>query len=754
MKKKQNTDNLQPDIALLKDKVKYFLAIRKSLLHTKDVSTSNYPGNSGSTNSISKNVTAAIKYLYSVMPSFVLNNIITRQLIRLCIVLINHLEARIKSKAVNPLSLFEQDLPTTFDMPGIDENPTVSIVIPVHNKYHYTHRCLYSILKNSSGINYEIIIADDASSDETKLIGTNVKNIKVARNESSLGFLGNCNNAALLAEGKYLLLLNNDTVVQPNWLNALLNTIENNDSIGMVGSKLVYPEGVLQEAGGIVWSDGSGWNYGKLGVPDAAEYNYVKEVDYISGAAVMLRADLWKQLGGFDTRYTPAYYEDTDLAFEVRKLGFKVVYQPLSVVVHFEGISHGTDTGSGIKKYQLINQQKFIDKWKNTLEQEQSPNEQFLFKARDRSRHKKTMLFIDHHVPEFDKDAGSKSCFQYLNLFVKMGINVKFIGDDYLQREPYTSTLQQLGIEVLYGSEYQQGWQSWVNKNSEYIDWVFFNRPFVTAKYINFIKANTQAKLIYFGHDLHYIREERQYSITHDKQLLKSAQNWKKMEWDIFSKSDVVLYPSNEEINIIHQQDAQLNAHVLPLSIFENATAYSEKYDLLNKSDLLFVGGFNHPPNEDAVLWFANEIFPLILAKNPQIKFNIVGSKVTAAINQLASPQIIVKGFVSDEKLKQLYKSCRVVVAPLRYGAGVKGKIIEAVYHQCAIVTTPIGIEGIENTEQLITVAQTPSEFAQAVLDLYNNDERIAQIYERSPDYIAAHFSEKRIMEYVKNTIL
>lgn len=752
--KKQDTHTAGPDFAVLTDKVKYFLAIRKSALHAAGVQTGGPQNNQkGISGWIKRAVRKSAKLFFKAMPSFVLNNAVSRQLYKLLIILINKAEERILAKLVTPLVLFEQDVPETFSMPEA-ATIQVSIVIPVHNKYHYTHRCLYSILKNTTGITYEVIIADDASSDETTSIQEKIKNLKVARNEKSLGFLGNCNKAAELAQGKYILFLNNDTVVQPEWLTTLVDTIEGNETIGMVGSKLVYPQGLLQEAGGIVWSSGSGWNYGKLGLPDAAEYNYVKEVDYISGAAVMIRATIWNDLKGFDTRYTPAYYEDTDLAFEVRRLGYKVVYQPASVVVHFEGISHGTDTGTGIKRYQVINQQKFIDKWKQVLETEQYPNEQFLFKARDRSRGKKTMLFIDHYVPQFDRDAGSKSCFHYLNLFVKMGLNVKFIGDDYLYHHTYTSALQQLGIEVLYGSEYQQGWQNWVKEHAADLDYVFFNRPHVTAKYIHFIKANTQARLIYFGHDLHYLREERQYIITKDKNLLQSAQSWRQVEWDIFAKSDVVLYPSNEEINIIHQQDAGVNAHVLPLNIYTKSTAFSESYSQLNKRDLLFVGGFNHPPNEDAVLWFVGEVFPLILAQNPDIKFNIVGSKMTQAILDLASSQVIIKGFVSDAELKQLYKECKVVVAPLRYGAGVKGKIIEALYHRCSVVTTPVGVEGISNNEQLITVAETAATFAQAVVDLYNNDHRIAKIYEEAPAYIERYFSEEGVRQLVQSKIL
>ena len=215
------------------------------------------------------------------------------------------------------------------------EHPTVSIVIPVYNQIHYTYACLLSILENTKDVTYEIIIADDVSTDATKELSLYAENLVICRNKTNQGFLRNCNQAAKAARGKYVMFLNNDTQVTPGWLSSLVNLIESDPTIGMVGSKLVYPDGRLQEAGGIIWSDGSGWNYGRLDDPEKPEYNYVKDVDYISGAAILLSTDLWKQIGGFDELFAPAYCEDSDLAFEVRKAGYRVVYQPLSKVIHF-----------------------------------------------------------------------------------------------------------------------------------------------------------------------------------------------------------------------------------------------------------------------------------------------------------------------------------------------------------------------------------------------------------------------------------
>lgn len=623
------------------------------------------------------------------------------------------------------------------------ENPAVSVVIPVYNQIHYTYACLLSILENTQDVTYEIIIADDVSTDATKELSLYAENVVVCRNQTNQGFLRNCNNAAKAARGKYVMFLNNDTQVTPGWLSSLVTLIESDPTIGMVGSKLVYPDGRLQEAGGIIWSDGSGWNYGRLDNPDKPEYNYVKDVDYISGAAILLSVELWKQIGGFDDRFAPAYCEDSDLAFEVRKAGYRVVYQPLSKVIHFEGVSNGTDVnGTGLKRYQVENSKKLKEKWADEFKKQcvntGNPNP---FRARERSQGKPVILVVDHYVPTFDKDAGSKTTYQYLKMFLKKGYAVKFLGDNFLHEEPYSTALQQMGVEILYGTEYQTGIWDWIIKNKDEIDFAYLNRPHIAVKYVDFLKKNTDIKLIYYGHDLHFLREYREYELTGDIQKKRDSDYWKSIEFSLMEKTAVAYYPSYVEENAIHAVKPEINVKAITAYVYEKFLDHIDM-DFAKREGLLFVGGFAHPPNADAVLWFAREIFPLIREKL-EVPFYVVGSKVTDEIKALEQPGngIIVKGFVTEEELAGLYAGCRLVVVPLRYGAGVKGKVVEAVYNGSVIVTTSIGAEGIPEAERVMRVADEPEHFAAETVRLYNDTDACRSMCMATQEYIRDYFS-------------
>jgi len=257
--------------------------------------------------------------------------------------------------------------PQPIILPAVAE-PTVSIVIPIFNKVLYTYNCLLTVQKYDPEISKEIIIVNNASSDATiDLLDQLQGPFQVINNQDNKGFVEACRQGAAIAKGKFVLFLNNDTQVLPGWLANMVKVMADEPKVGITGSKLIYPNGRLQEAGGIIFSDASGWNYGRLQEPTEPKYNKNREVDYCSGASLMIRTALWEQIGGFDLRYAPAYYEDTDLCFATRAAGYKVIYCHDSEVIHHEGITAGTDIQTGYKAYQAINRKKFQAKWWEVL---------------------------------------------------------------------------------------------------------------------------------------------------------------------------------------------------------------------------------------------------------------------------------------------------------------------------------------------------------------------------------------------------
>lgn len=628
------------------------------------------------------------------------------------------------------------------------DNPVVSIVIPVYNQFSYTYNCLKSIYAHSGDVTYEIIVADDMSDDLTMRLSDIVENIRIIHNKTNMGFLRNCNNAAKYAIGKYLLFLNNDTQVQGNWLQPLIDLIERDSTIGMVGSKLIYPDGRLQEAGGIIWKDASAWNYGNCQNPAAPEFNYVKEVDYISGASIMIRTFLWKEIGGFDERYVPAYCEDSDLAFEVRKHGFKVMYQPLSTVVHFEGVSNGTNDAEGIKHYQRVNVQKLYEKWKDELESEQGKNGTNVFRARERTQKRKVLLMIDHYVPQYDKDAGSRTLFHYLKIFVSQGYSVKLIGDNFYKHEPYTTTFQQMGIEVLYGAYYAENWENWIKRNGKEIDYVWLNRPHISIKYIDVLKEYTQAKIMYYGMDLHFLRVQREYEVSQDKALIKASKEWQEKEFYLMERADMSYTLSDVEVDVVHKIEPEIPMRVIKTFAYEQFRE-DVPSDFQQRADIMFVGGFTHTPNEDAMLWFVKEVFPFI-SRRMDITLYIVGASPTAKIMNLKSKNVVLKGFLTDNELQELYDSCRMVVAPLRYGAGIKGKVLDAMYNGLPVITTSIGAEGIVGIDDIIAVEDDKERFADRLCELYETPEELERLSMMGQKYMRENFSMEAVWDVIQ----
>lgn len=621
----------------------------------------------------------------------------------------------------------EQPTVETIAMPEY-ENPKVSLVIPLYAHAELTRACLHSIREHTAHVRYEVILVDDAADEDTKRLLDGVTGARIIHNEQNLGYIRSVNRGAAAAKGRWLVICNNDTEVTRGWLVAMLACAESADDVGVVTPKFVYPDGTLNEAGAIVWRDGTGMNYGRGDVADHFQYEYRRETDYGSAAALMVSAGLWQEVGGFDKRYLPMYYEDADLCFEARERGLRVLYEPEAVVIHIEGATAGNDVASGHKRHQERNRSKFVEKWRHRLESEHlrdAPTNVRVAANRHRGPH---VLVVDHLVPMWDRDAGSLRMFKIVQALIGLGARVTFMPDNFTPMQPYTRALQRMGVEVLYGQ---------VNVNAELetiaprLSMVILSRPHVASRWLDTVREYAPSVAVaYDTVDIHWLREARRNAIGttpsgalnvsngQARALGARAYALRELELAMIRATDATLVVTDAEREQIERDVPKAKVLVVPMvHDVEPGVPPPE-----NRSGIIFVGGFQHLPNVDAAVHLVKDVMPAVWRELGDVRVTIVGSHPPPDVQALASPRVDVTGWVED--LQPLLDGARLMVAPLRYGAGMKGKITQALSVGLPVVTTPIGAEGLEREgEDCLLIASDPQKLAAHAIRAYRDDE-------------------------------
>ncbi|MBC7339106.1 MAG: glycosyltransferase [Firmicutes bacterium] len=612
------------------------------------------------------------------------------------------------------------------EWPSQPGEPDVSIVIVNWNGLGMLQTCLEAVRANSGPAErYEIVVVDNGSTDGSAEFLAAQADVRLVSNTSNVGFTLASNQGAEVARGRYLVFLNNDTRPQPGWLDALIAAAAPPD-VGAVGAKLVYPDGRLQEAGGIIFADGSGWNYGRGSNPDLREFSEPGDVDYCSAAALLVKAHVFWAAGAFDPRYAPAYYEDSDLCFAIRNRGWRVIYEPRAVVQHVEGATAGRDLTSGLKRYQVVNKQKFVDKWAAVL-QRQYPARLECVPLAARRVPPLRILVVDVVPPVYDRASGSQRLFQIVQMLLEEGHSVAFFCWKSSGLETYVSLLRRMGVVVVGGDDVRGGEQGKLERLAVLLASFAPNVVWIEGYQLAALctpvvrQVAPEACLVLDTVDLHFVRERRLEEVGGNP----TGGGWQRTrdeELSACANADVVITVTELERDLVRSLVPAVRVAMIP-NVHEPHPIGSS---FSRRSGLIFVGNFFHHPNLDGVGWFLEAVWPLIVREEPAMTMRIVGNAPPPVLRQLCSQaelaggSITLIGYVPD--VLPYLGEARVSVAPLRAGAGMKGKIAEALAAGLPVVSTSVGAEGMGLQDgKHVLIADNPEAFAEAVLRLYRD---------------------------------
>ena len=595
--------------------------------------------------------------------------------------------------------------------------PRATIIIPVHGEWHWTERCLRSLEHTEASYLAEVVVVDDASSDETIINLQRFSWVKVLPAPINLGFTKACNFGAAGVTTEFILFLNNDTEVLPGFLTSMFECMDSESDVGIVGSKLIYPDGTLQEAGSIIWNDGTGHNYGKHEDINNFKYLTPRNVDYCSGASILVRTQLFRRLGGFDEQYAPAYYEDVDLSFQARAIGFHTRYEPNSVVIHHEGGSHGRDVTVGLKAYQVSNRDKFCKKWKTELTKYSAPGSISL-QAASQSGHmvRQIVLWVEPSFITPQKDAGSLRTFEILLLLKDMGLEIFHLSE---YDDPLGSSadfLRRSGMTVLAGKKHAQ---ELLDDPSYFVAFIVVARAASANSWFHWIRAiHAEIPVLFDTVDLHHVRELKQAEIEKSEAIRLRSIETRRIELFLLNNVDATIVVSEKEKQYLEELSPDSKIVVVGTihRLVRSVIPFSER------RGLLFVGSFAHTPNADAVEWLVENVWEHLSPKIKEDGLDIIGKNPPEHLVKNAPKGIRFHGWV--ESTDPYVDNARLSIAPIRFGAGIKGKIGEAWARGLPVVGTSIAFDGMINSNSTdFYSSDDPVKLAELVNLVYSSED-------------------------------
>ncbi|WP_339745642.1 glycosyltransferase [uncultured Rubinisphaera sp.] len=624
------------------------------------------------------------------------------------------------------------------------ENPAVSIILVLYNRAELTFQCLQSILA-SVKTSMEVVIYDNGSNDLTNSLLDRLENVVVIRGKENIGYVQAVNRAAEASQGTYLLLLNNDTQLISGAIETGIEDLESDPTIGGVGARLILPDGLLQEAGSIIWSDGSTQGYCRGKSAEHYEAMFLRTVDYCSAAFWLMRRNVFEQFGGFDEGFSPAYYEEVDLCSRMNQAGLRQVYDPRIVVLHYEFAS--SKSADAAIKLQVAHRTRFVSRNQNYLSQQFSKAPGNILAARTTHQRNRRILMIEDRIPHPELGSGFPRSNLMLHCLVELGYEVTLFAAVNF-KENWNTAYRDIphSVEIVQGQDAPSIADFLIERQNHYRA-VIISRPH-NMENINHILTNrpdllSGTKLVYDAEAIFSIREIERLRLAGVNVSEQKRLEMLNAELQIAEKADSILAVSEGEAQLF--RDLGKEVHVLSHAIPKPAY----KPEISSRQGLLFVGAVHDvgSPNAKSLVWLCEEILPAIKAQSGRFpSMTIAGMMLEQTQAYCRTKQCNVLGRVDD--LSEVYQSARVFVAPTQFAAGIPLKIIEAAAHGVPVVATSVLANQLGWTHGCeLLVADSPEEFAVCCLKLQQNDTLWSNIQNEALRAVERDYSKSAILK-------